>query len=64
MSNKKVIGYRWFSGNDCIGLVVIDNGFEEKAYIGVGGGLDEKADIQKIMDYGTHFPLETAKQLI
>jgi hypothetical protein len=64
MSNKKIVGVRWFTGRDSIGLVVIDNGFEEKAYIGHVNGEDIDADIQFIIDYGTYFPIKQAKDLI
>ena len=53
-----VLGTRWFSG--AIGIVAIETNMHEpsapvewKAYIGVGRGLDEGADIQQIAAWGT-----------
>jgi len=61
----KLKGHIWFSGRATIGIVLIENEMgEEKAYIGVGGGYDEEADLKLIMEWGTTFPLDAAKILI
>lgn len=56
----KVLDWIWFSGRHCIGIVLIEIFGEHKAYIGVGAGRDEKADIEFISNYGTTFPLRYA----
>ena len=64
MADVTLLGYRWFTGRECIGLVVVDNGFEHKAYIGVGEGNDQNHDLQHIMHFGTSFPIDEAKRLV
>jgi hypothetical protein len=64
---QKVISSVWFTpmGGSQIGIVIIDNGFEEKAYIG-NGGPDNTQDLdeQHIAETGAKFPLNVAKQLM
>ena len=44
----------WFSGSDkLVGIVVINNGFGNKAYIKSVKGDSENEDINDIIDYGT-----------
>lgn len=56
----------WFTpGNGkgkCIGIVLLTDAItnQPKAYIGLGDGEDEKADIEMITDYGAQFHYETA----
>ena len=58
---SKIKGSVWFNK---IGIVLIDNGYEEKAYIGVGYGINQKDDEDHIIKSGTPFPLESAKVMI
>ena len=39
------------------------DGFEAKAYIGTGAGIDEMADIRKIMSGGARFPIGQAMEM-
>jgi len=57
----KVIGSIWFGK---IGIVLIDNGFERKSYIGNGYGLNQSDDEQYISKMGNKFPLKEAESLI
>jgi len=54
----------WFSGKDCVGIVIIDNGREEKAYIGQANTTDEEEDKEYIANWGAKFPLDIAKKLM
>lgn len=66
MANK-ILGHIWFNSlKGSFGIVVVDNGHEEKAYIGIGiaNGLSEEQDIETIVKYGAKFPLKQAKELI
>lgn len=47
--------YGKISQNTCIGVVKINNGHEEKAYIGLGNGLNEEEDIKLILECGVPF---------
>jgi len=62
----EIKGSVWFSLMSCniIGIVTTNNGYEEKAYIGIGQGLDTQEDEKHIASYGTPFPLKQAKELI
>jgi len=62
----KIKGSVWFSplNGKIIGIVLVDNGYEEKAYIGNGIGLDQEQDEKMIAKTGAKFPLELAKKLI
>ena len=59
-------GSIWFSSiqKGIIGIVLTDNGFEEKAYIGFVDGKDQKSDEITISQVGGKFPLKQAKELI
>ncbi len=59
-------GVRWYSGRDCIGIVLVYDTItnEEKAYIGVGKGYNETDDIQTIKDWGAKFDVNVAKLII
>lgn len=57
----KILGSVWF---DKIGIVLINNGFEDKAYIGLGTGLNQEADEQHIREWGHPFPLNAARLII
>ena len=62
----KIKGSIWFSliSGTMIGIVVMNNGYEDKAYIGIGTGLDEKQDEQQLARDGTPFPLKQALELL
>jgi hypothetical protein len=64
--DSKLLGYCWFTGMNCIGVVLIETAYskEIKAYIGSGAGLDEKLDIEHIIDWGASFPVEEAISII
>jgi len=48
----RIVDKMWFTSNNTVGIVVVDNGFEMKAYIGVGSGLNEEADALWIAQHG------------
>ena len=61
----KLLGYRWFTGKECIGIVLVETDYDGlKAYIKKVEGEDEQTDLQDIMDWGTSFPVEEAKSLV
>lgn len=62
----KIKGSIWFSlmNKINIGIVVINNGYEDKAYIGTVKGDDEKIDEKDIASNGTPFPLKQALELV
>lgn len=63
---KEILKTYWFTSNteDVIGIVIIDNGFEKKAYIKNVPGISEKEDIQTIIDYGTKLPIQMLEDMI
>ena len=63
----KVIVSLWFtSSQGCIGIIVgeDDTTGDRKAYIGIGHGLDERADTKAISALGSKFSLDTAQKLV
>ena len=58
---NNVLGSVWF---DRIGIVLMNNGFEDKAYIGTALGFDQKKDEKYIMENGKPFPVKQAKEMI
>ncbi len=62
----KIIGSTWFSPlrGRSIGIVLINNGIEERAYIGTAMNLDQRKDEEHISKVGAKFPLELAKRMI
>lgn len=61
----KIVGSIWFSSmKGHFGIVVVDNGCEEKAYLGIAEGNDEQEDEQLIAKHGAKFPLKQAKEMI
>jgi len=62
----KVLGSTWFTpmGQQTIGIVIVDTGYETKAYIGTGQGLSQEEDELYLAKIGAQFPLESAKQMI
>jgi len=66
MANKKlfnVLGQVWFTlrSDQIVGIVLMNNGYEDKAYIGMGKVEDKQADIDFILAWGKPFPVEAAK---
>jgi len=61
----KTLAYRWFTGRDCVGIVLCEDEItkEKKAYIGGVVGLNEADDIEYIKDWGTSFPVNVAEKL-
>lgn len=58
-----VIGVAWFKGT--IGIVVKKNDMGEyKAYIDNILGENEEKDIQRILDWGSKFPIDDALRII
>lgn len=61
----KILGYVWFSSlKGQVGIVAINNGHENKAYIAPVDGWSELADVDTVVNYGGPFPYEQAKALI
>lgn len=69
-----ITGMKWFAGAHCIGIVQVVQEHEKseyrqtgnanfKYYIGVGLGLDEKADGMTIADYGMPFDTKAGDAL-
>lgn len=59
--NYKILGSVWYG---TIGMVLIDDGYEQKAYIGIGYGDNQKEDEQHIASYGMPFDLEFTKKMV
>jgi hypothetical protein len=59
-----VLGSSWFSGATTIGIVVIHNGFQYKAYIDIVEGRDPRFDEDAIIRNGVPFRLEAAVALL
>jgi hypothetical protein len=77
--NYKMLGKIWFTArtpfmifageeitrNDvCVGIILMNNGYEDKAYISVGDGKNEVDDERFILAFGTPFPVDAAKLMI
>ncbi len=60
----KILGSTWFTAQACIGIVLINNGYEDKSYIGIGNGVNQASDEELIAESGTPFPVEIAKKMI
>lgn len=65
MENKmRVIDSLWFHSLDMnMGIVVAEDDFARKAYIGVGFGVDQGEDEIHILNFGAQFPLKAADVL-
>jgi hypothetical protein len=62
---EKIIGRIWFTPQGTtIGIVLVNDGFENKAYIGVGEGADSDEDEKYIASHGSPFPIHAAKMLM
>lgn len=63
---SKIINKSWYTDGVTgkpIGIIIVDNDFEQKAYIGTGLGNDEYEDLIRIANRGGKFPLSTALQM-
>ena len=56
----KILGSVWYGK---IGIVLVDD-YEQKAYIGIGEGVNQQEDEQHIAFYGTPFDLEFTKRMV
>lgn len=63
---EKITGSIWFSllNGKTIGIVLVDTGFELKAYIGTAIGENQKDDEKFIAKYGSPFPVQQAREMI
>jgi len=63
MKEINILNSVWFSplAGPAIGIVIIDNGYEERAHIGHAAGHDQVQDEQSIAKTGAKFPLKQAK---
>ena len=59
---EKIYGDVWFSlmSGETIGIVTMNNGFKDKAYIGLAVFNDKEKDIALILERGTPFPFDQA----
>jgi len=62
----KLKSVRWIgTQGGTIGIVIVEDEHEgEKAYINVVPGFDQASDVQRVMDYGSTFPISVAQQLM
>jgi hypothetical protein len=62
----KNIGVWWFvSGSRPVGVVLAENEIKEKKlYIKAVDGMDEKADIREVMDYGSKITVKMLKDMM
>lgn len=60
MIERKIYGSIWFGK---IGIVTMNDGYNDKAYIEVGQGIDEESDIKYILEHGKPFPFKQAIEL-
>lgn len=57
----KLIEAYWFNTG---AIVVVDTGREYKAYCGGFQGLNEKADIENVMDWGGTVTIDTLERIL
>lgn len=67
----KILGSTWFTpalpagGPKGIGIVLVEDTMgEHRAYIGIGNGINQRADEIVIARWGATFPVDLAKKLI
>lgn len=62
---EKIYGDVWFSlmSGENIGIVTMNNGFEDKAYIGIARTGNQIVDIREILERGTPFPFKQAIEM-
>ncbi len=50
---KNIVDSYWFTGfKGSFGIVIVDDGYNKKAYIGESIGLNEKGDAEAIANWG------------
>lgn len=55
--SMKLLGVRWFSGQQCVGVVRCDVEYQGICYyVGAASGQDESVDTEHIMAWGARFP--------
>ena len=60
----KLLGVRWFSGSQCVGIVRVEQDYEGVVYyIGPAMGSDPDIDCDYIMGYGARFPQDAGDLL-
>lgn len=59
----EVKGFRWFSGRDTVGAILVEVNGEQCAYIGVSKGISEEVDAQDIRSWGARLPYSVAAAL-
>lgn len=58
----KAINWTWFDNTrGCIGVVLAENEYGQKAFIASVSGNDEKQDIQTVMEWGSSLTISQAK---
>lgn len=55
-----VLAYRWFSAREQIGMVLVQFDGHKMAYVGMGHGTSEEADIEYIKQWGAKLPYDIA----
>ena len=62
----ELVGWVWYTGRDSIGVILCNDTTtnEQKAYIGIASGEDERRDILNIMYWGSKFEVPLAKIIV
>jgi len=61
----EILDVNWISTKDgCIGIILVNNRYENKVYIKEVAGLNEELDIQNILQWGSKFPVSVASKII
>lgn len=56
------LDYKWINtSGGCIGVVLAENNYEQKAYICVVPGNDENSDIEYVKNWGVKISMEVAQ---
>lgn len=60
----KIVKKIWYSTFDgTIGIILTNDGFVERAFIGICMNTNELDDAKRIVDFGQRIPVEVAKLL-
>jgi hypothetical protein len=57
---ERIEAYRWFSGRDCIGAVLVNVDNQFCAYIGKAESGSQDGDIRNIRSWGARLPFNVA----
>ena len=63
---RKIVDKMWFTAQGRqIGLILTKDSYDNtfRAFIGLGTGLDEQLDADKIRGYGAKFPVNAAREI-